>query len=187
MHRWGIALLLAVFLSSCGYRILSHKNLQHDPTVSIPYIPGDSEGAFTTALIEAVSTQGPLQYLSNGEARYRLNVEIVSSRSENVGFQFPRSLESEKDRLVASQKRKDLLVKFSLEDLFLGEEAIPVQYLSESNFFDFLPIGAVEEDIIEFSLGQLDSESAAKGFAQLALYQRLAQKVADRVYSEMSL
>ncbi len=182
MHR-VLFFLALIFLCSCGYRFGPGEQIAKYSTISVPYVIGDAEGALTSALIKEVSATGPLHYTSFSDGDLLLKVSIESTRMESISFQFPKQINGDGNRLVPSENRFRVLVKVCLIHNASGEGVIDPIYFVEGVDFDFLPIGSADENALEFSLGQLDSEGGARAFANSDVYEKLAKSVVDYLYS----
>lgn len=180
MRNWLAGFILLTF-TACGYQVGDNGLLSSYKTVSVPYIQGDVTGALTTAVIDEISSLGSTAYVLSS-ADLELKMEVKESRSENTGYQFPKDV-SEDNRLVASQKREEMLLSIELVDTRTGEALFPTHYLTAGTEYSFLPIGRAEENILQFSLGQLDSQEGAMDFSSLNLNQQMAQKVVEYLYS----
>jgi len=172
-----------LFLTACGYHLGPRSELGKYSTVSVPYIGGDSEGIFTSILIDELSSSGPLSYVSSEDGDLRLEVDIAGAKEENIGFDLPKQVSGGKGRLVASEKRLKILVSARLIDNQTGDLVMEPVYLIEGVDFDFLPIGGATENALEFSLGQLSSEEGARAFGSRDIYRKLAKSVVYYLYS----
>ena len=178
-----LCISLLLFLSACGYHLGPGSELSKYSTVSVPYVGGDSEGTFTSILIDELSSSGPLSYVSSEDGDLRLEVKITGSKEENIGFELPKQVSGGKERLVPSEKRLKMLVVARLIDNQTGDLVMEPVYLVEGVDFDFLPIGGAAENVLEFSLGQLDSEEGARAFVSKDIYRKLAKSVVYYLYS----
>lgn len=183
MLRCFFLALALTFLSACGYHLGAQGKVSGYQTVSVPYVKGDVEGAFTTSLIEELTASGPLQFVSGDNGDITLDVRITGERSDNISFQFPKQIRGSDDHLVSSEKRLRLVVEGHLLDSTTGEDVIEPFYLIEGVDFDFLPIGSAVENAIEFSLGQLDSEEGARIYANRDVFRKLSRSIAYYIYS----
>ena len=188
--------LLLLVLASCGYRWEPEYPNQSRPSVSIPFAIGDEDGTFTAEIARAL-TQSGLADLQNREGDYRLQVAILNTVQETVGYRRDRQIikgESKKN-LLASEGRKNITVeailfKADTNEIAYGPYVITADadydYVDGDSLNDLAFFGPGGEQIVvlPFSLGQLESFEAAQEAASRPLYVRAAQKIVDVIFSE---
>lgn len=169
------ALCLALLVSSCGYRFGRGELSESYRTICIPYVEGDDQGIFTTALIRAFSQRGGLVYQS-GRADLILEVCLFEPIDENIGFIYA----PDSNIVVSNEARLTLTAKISLIEAATGCPLIPSFEVTQSLDFDFEPdLGNV--NFHDFSLGQLEMHNLAEDAAFPPLFRILAEKIVDYV------
>lgn len=196
MKRKPLFLLLSLLLlSSCGYRYNESPLLSRYSSLSIPYVKGDREGELTNALIKEIALSTPLLYLSQG-GELILEGEIVADHRETIGYRYDRKAVSGKRvrRLVADERRREVVFRFSLRDRSSQEIIYGPVEVSAQTDYDFLNTDSLQEvsfmngeggreNTLFFSLGQLDSSEGASDGAKKPLYERVARRVAEGIDS----
>ena len=174
-------------LASCGYRV----DQSNAVSVDIPFFKQDTDGMLTTRVISELSRTGAYYY-SEKSPKYELRGEIVSSSTDNIGYQYRRKDASTKleDRLVPNEGRRTVKAKITLIDLASGapvygpvtiEASSDFDFVDPDNYYDltFEPPGAPTESVLDFSLGQLDSREGASISSLDPAYRALAERIAD--------
>jgi len=189
-----IALLLTC--GGCGYR-LATLDTTHRPTITVPYVEGDISGELTSALIHAIAKNTSFEpRVSHG--RYRLDVTILSSVHNYIGFRYDRDeITGERiDRLQPDEERKTVKVEVQLVDTYSGKPILGPQIIEGRTDYDyvnsdvlsdlsFLNKAGRRESVLQFSLGQLDAVENAREAALTPLYERLASQIAFSLASFM--
>ena len=189
LHICKISLLLLTLLTSCGY----HLTKSEETTLSIPYIKGDVNGAFTNSLIKAFATSGEFQYTDHG-ATLLLEGKIISDKTQNIGYQFQRDPSSGKrtNRLLPSEGRREITVEIILINTHSQKTLYGPLTVSAHIDYDsvdstslrdtsFISMKQPRQSVLSFSLGQLDSIDGAKETALEPLYHRLALKIVEGI------
>ncbi len=179
----------SALLSACGYRIDDSNAV----SIDVPFFKKDTDGALTTRVISELSRTGAFYYTGRNP-KYELRGELVSSSTENIGYQYRRQDASTKlqDRLVPNEGRRTLKAKITLVDLISGATVYgPVTIQAESdydfvdpdNYFDltFIEPSGATESVLDFSLGQLDSQEGASLSSLDPAYRTLAERIADAI------
>lgn len=179
-------------LGACGYR-WQPESFQR-PTVTVPFVSGDEEGTLTMEIIRALSSSGVAEVVSFG-GTYKLQVSILNSTAENIGFrQDPQKVDGKvRINLLACEGRKTMVVEAALcqgEQVAYGPYQITADaeydYVDGDSIQDLTfvnPMGTVVT-VLPFSLGQLESVESAQEAVTRPLYRRLAQKIVDAIASE---
>ncbi len=191
MPLWLVFFLPA--LSSCGYQWTPKEDRF---TVSVPFVEGDEDGALTQELIWALSRSG-LAKVQNQDAHYRLEVAIVESKSDTVGFRRDKQIIKGKTRknLLASEARKTVAVEVSLFEGGAEEPVLGPFRVAADADYDYVDGDSIQDltftdssgqlvTVLPFSLGQLEPTESAQEAATKPLYRSLAQKVIDVISSE---
>ncbi|MCI5052477.1 MAG: hypothetical protein MRY21_05010 [Simkaniaceae bacterium] len=175
----------SLLLSSCGYRVQSSGVA----TVDVPFLKKDTDGRLTTSLISILNRSGVFTYASH-DARYLLEGELTTLCTEVIGYQYRRKDGSTKilHRIVDNEGRRNVSAVVSLIDLETGEKIFgptkisassDFDYVDPDNFFDltFDPPNGPEDSVLNFSLGQLDSQEGASLASIDPAFQNLAAKI----------
>ena len=189
-------LFLLLLLTGCGYRWQPDFPMEKRPSISVPFVPGDEDGTLTGEVVRALTVSG-IASVENRGGDYRLGIKIVDLETESVGFRRDRQKVDGKIKknLLASEGRKTIsaeatLYEGSSEKVAFGpyKVAADVDYdyvdgdsLQDLTFVD--QMGA-QVTVLPFSLGQLESIEAAQEAANRPLYEKLAQKIVDVIFSE---
>jgi hypothetical protein len=174
------------FQVACGYHWTSPEER---PSISIPFVIGDEDGALTQELIWAFS-RSALAQIANRDARYRLEVQIVEAKNDTVGFRRDKQLIKGKTRknLLACEGRRAIAVDVTLlqrDEIVVG----PFRVAADADY-DYVDGDSVQDltftdsqgqfvTVLPFSLGQLEPIESAQEAATRPLYRSLAQKIVD--------
>lgn len=186
--------LICWALSSCGYRWHYDYPDQLRPTVSIPFIAEDEDGALNSEVIAALENSGIVDVVSKN-GTYQLRIEILSNRNEKIGYRRdPQQIGGEtKKNLLASEGRRSIDAKVSL---YNGSGVIygPYQITANSEY-DYVDGDSLKDltfidkkgklvEVLPFSLGQLESIESAQEATSKPLYRALAKKIVDVISAE---
>lgn len=187
MHRLFVSLLL---LTSCGYQWQQEGR----PTVSVPFIKEDEDGALTTEIISTLGSSGLFDVVSR-DADYRLDVQICSSHYDQIGYRRdPQKIDGKvKKNLLAAEGRKIVDLNVTLyrgAEVAYGPYKITAEadydYVDGDSFKDltfFSKTGSLVE-VLPFSLGQLEPIESAQAASSRPLYRKLSQKIVDVISAE---
>ena len=190
-------LFLSLLLGGCGYRFQGSEQ-QHErlTTISVPYIPGDTEGFLNQEIIRAIATSPYFEYRQKGGA-VTLDIAMAGGGSGNIGYRYDRVPTSGERRvnIVATENRRSMgaiikLVDSLTQEVLVGPVTVTAQteydYVDQNSIHDltFTPPGGKSQTVIDFSLGQLDSSGAADSDAGDLLYRLLAQKILDGISAQ---
>lgn len=184
----AVALLLALLMSACGYR---WDGGSERPTISVPYVIGDSDGSLTAEIVRALTISGVGEVKQWG-AQYRLQLAVTGAEGDTIGYRRDRQQingESRKN-LVASERRKTMFLQATLyagetERVVRGpfqiEASVDFDYVDGDSIQDlvFIAPNGVSRVVLPFSLGQLESSEAAEEAAMRPLNVKIAQKIID--------
>lgn len=195
MRNSSLILLIALsFLASCGYQWQPDYPHQTRPAITVPFVKGDEDGSFTAEIVKAISASGLADVVSFG-GQYRMEIEILKSSFENIGYRIdPQKVNGKVRRnLLASEGRKIIEIEVALyrgDDLAYGPYTIrsdtDYDFVDGDSFQDLTftsPSGALVT-VLPFSLGQLESVGSAQLAATKPLQCRLARKTVDAILSE---
>lgn len=194
--RRGYLLVLLTLLSSCGYS-WGGSFSSTPPTLSVPFISGDSHGILNREIVRALEVSG-IGSVQNHDPDFRLDVEIQDHGVETVGYRFAREKISGdvSKNLVSTEARRTLKVIVSVYDLrqeklFLGPYDIQADadydYLAGDSFQDltFFNQQGTLTKVLPFSLGQLEPDEAASEAAIQPVYSQIAEKIVDVLSAEI--
>ena len=189
-------LLCCLCCIGCGYRWQPDFPTGHKPSIWVPYIAGDSDGALTGEIVRAITASGMAE-VSQDPGHYRLHIAMTQSENQIVGYRRDRQkVQGEvKKNIVACEARKSLIVEAALYEGDKEESAygpyticsdIDYDYLDGDSLQDltFVNASGIPTTVLSFSLGQLESPEAAQEAASRPLNERLAQKIVDVIFSE---
>jgi hypothetical protein len=174
--------LIALCLTSCGYRFGRGEVCQRYSTVCVPYVEGDKDGLFTSALIKAFTTSGCLAYGGYG-SDLALKVSLLPPEDINIGYEYAPADEAtgfSSNVVVANEARLTLVASVLLIDRRTGMTVLGPLKIGRYLDYDFEPdLSTV--NFHAFSLGQLEMHNLAEDAAFPALYKLLAEKIVDYV------
>jgi hypothetical protein len=170
--------VLAMAMTSCGYRAGSGKLSDDYSTLTVPYIQGDNTGLLTSALIREVGVSSPFRYV-NCDGDLCLDVRLVGFREENVGFRYDLQRDGKRAPwIIPDETRLSVAVEVKVLDhecIVLG----PVRLTAAVDFdheYYLSPNG-----VNVFSLGQLTDVREAREAANTPLAEAIAKKVVDYI------
>jgi hypothetical protein len=179
--------ILFFLLTGCGYRWACHEG---DRTITIPYIAGDEDGAFTAELIRSFSAASALDVVSDG--RYFLDVKVVQEEIDTLGFRRdPQKVRGKlRKNLIQNEARKTLFVDVALFEKGSVQPVCGPLRISDYVDFDYVDMDSLLDlqfenasgkkiTVLPFSLGQLESQEAAQEATLRPLYRKLSQKIVD--------
>ncbi|MCH9616970.1 MAG: hypothetical protein SP4CHLAM5_05570 [Chlamydiia bacterium] len=185
---------LALLFSSCRYGAAT-LNINGDTIVetSIPVIKKDPEGFLRNYLAREMASSRSLYYKDTG-AKYSLKVSIEQDTNSKITFLWDRDPVTNENLKVfyPSEGMREVVVKVELVEEESGDAVIEPFFISASADYDFVnptvpdtvqfldALGG-EESVLQYSLGQLDSEEGAKDTSYNPVYQRLAKKIVNRL------
>lgn len=187
---------LLILLSSCGYRWHYDYPEGHRPTVSVPLIKGDADASLTSEIISSLDSSGVVKVARKG-ADYRLEVRLLSRETDQIGYRRdPQKIQGEVvTNLLASEARNTLHAKVTLYHRNTDQIAFGPYFLNADTEYDYVDgdslqdltfissSGALEE-VLPFSLGQLESVESAYEASAKPIYRKLSQKIVDVISSE---
>lgn len=187
-------LALLSLLTACGYRWQPEYPHAIRPSVTIPFIAGDEEGLLTTEIVSALSASGLVDVVSFG-GDYQLNISILNSSTENIGYRVdPQKVDGKiRKNLLASEGRRTMTIEATLckgDQISYGPYLIAADaeydYVDGDSIQDLTfvnPAGTLVT-VLPFSLGQLEPVESAQAAACKPLFNHLAQKIVDAISSE---
>ncbi len=188
---WFLSAILLI-LSACGYRFQGCGYRGGVPTISIPYVVGDTEGELTNELIRVFAASGDFTYLAHGGV-LELKVAIIDHRTESLGWKYNRNPNgSLTDDLVSTEARRTMMIEVTLleagsGEIFFGpslvETAVDYDYYEPDSIQDlsFITAAGIRQTSVHFSLGQLDSTEGAYDSSTTPISRKAAKKILDRI------
>ncbi len=193
-----IYIFSSIFLSSCGYHYTSQDDSGRSFTVTVPYIPGDSDAILNNEIVYQLSSSGQFQCVqSNGE--YVLEVNLLSETQSRIGFRYDRdnvsgSLEK---NLLGVEDRRVVVVQVSLVETGSNKVVAGPFEVSSDAEYDYIDPGSPidllftnssgsSDSIIQFSMGQLDSSEGAYDDASRLVFRKLAEKITIGLVNHLS-
>ncbi len=168
---------ICLLFTSCGYHLGSGATLTPCKTISIPYVKNDIEGQFTDLLIQQISINGVARYVSS-QGQYCLKVCLESENDTSVGYRYADNSTGLIHRVVASENRISIVAHVTLVDGRTGCTVLGPVDIPADLCYDFEPESDLQTST-QFSAGQLNAKPLATNAARIALYRRLAQKIAE--------
>lgn len=178
-RKWLVALLpLLGFLPSCGYHPGYSEISGRYRSVSIPYVAGDVDGSFTSALVREIANSSAFRHASTG-GELLLIVKLIDIGDENIGFRYDQlHHHHDKHALIPVETRLIMSAEVSLLEAATECAIMPSVQLSASIDFDHEYNSTYHNDNV-FSLGQLSDADSAFCVARVPLTRRLAQKIIE--------
>lgn len=166
-----------ILTSLCGCSAWHMTNTTSEKKViHIPYAHGDSTGEFTKRLIAEVSKQPGLRVEDSGQ--YLLTVKLLDSKEQKTGYRYdPLDLKKGTKKIIPNESRDLLLAEVSLKDTFTGTIILGPAYILGSVDYDHQE-NTIDNDINDFSLGQLSDIDTAEDVTYIPLYRDLTAKIA---------
>ena len=176
-------------LSSCGYRFSDEFSSKSRPTLTIPYVEEDESGFLTDELVKAFTYSGLFDLVSSG-GEYRLEVAVVGSTVDTIGYRInPQKVDGEvRKNLLATEGRNTITLESTL---YRGKECLygPCQISSDTEF-DYVDGDSIQDltftnskgrlvTVLPFSFGQLEPKESAQEAALTPLYRNLSQKIVN--------
>lgn len=174
----ALAIILALLLSSCGYRVGISEALASYQTISIPYVKNDQDGRMTSILIKTMTSQTGLVYERCGGDLILL-VDLLEFEHDNIGYRYDRKKTGKLTHsIIPTETRLFVVAQVSLVEGSTGNcLAGPVKITADVDFDHTYE--DTRDGINVFSLGQLTEYDEAYDAAFPPLYRRLSQKIAD--------
>ena len=168
-----------MMFTSCGYRFGERGILAQYKSVSVPYVEGDKNGTLTAAIAKELSSAGKDYKQSDGALT--LKIKIMDSRDENIGFRYDRDNNNVilKD-VVQSEGRVSIIIEVSVEETSTGKVLVGPKLMAASSDYDYAFSNSCD-NMLQFSLGQIDTADVARDAAAESANRVLARKIVDYV------
>lgn len=159
-------------------------------SVNVPFITDDAEGYLTKSLIYQLSSDGIFNYESD-HADYTLKVDILDTKNEKIGYRRDRDQQGNPlKNLMPTESRQVIKAEVFLESnidhkTVWGPVTITTDtdydYVEQDSFKDLSFVNSYHErqDVLSFSLGQMESVGSAQVSALKPLYRKLARNIVD--------
>lgn len=180
--------MVACILSGCGYKVASACEQK---LVSVPLIQEDDDGVLRNSLARALSETGKYRY-SSLNAPYELIVKIDKTFVDTIGYEWDVDAATGQivNRLYPNEGRKTVLALVTLQDSVTKEPVVKPFRVTASANYDFVNPVALKDieftdsqgkvqTVLQYSLGQLDSEEGARGEVSIPLFEDLASKIKE--------
>jgi len=187
---------MSIALSSCGYQGVYSLGKDDLIPVSIPLIYADDNGILRENLAHAISNTGRYFYKSSN-ARYQLVVKILNDKTEKVSYIWDQDPISGEilNRLYPSEGRRLIKALVSFKDTELDKCVVEPFEVSTFVDFDFVnptvlkniqfqDVFGETQSVLQYSLGQLDSEEGAKSESYYPIYKELTEKIIQGIHLE---
>lgn len=172
--------LIALLLSSCAFHLGEGELIERYETISVPFIEGDLQGAFTQSLINEVATQTGLVYQNSG-GDLLLLVRLRQVDNENIGFQYDQKRKGKRIKyIIPDETRLSAVAEVSVVDSATGATLLGPTLLEACYDFDH-DYYTAQNSVNIFSLGQLTDYDEAYDAALKPLYRNLATKIVDYI------
>jgi hypothetical protein len=182
-------------MTGCGYRWHPDFPDTHRPTIVVPYISGDDDGTLTSEVIRTITSSGIANVCAR-DGDYLLKISIVNSQNQTVGYRRDKQKVSGeiKKNIVACEARRLLTAEVTIFDGATDKiKAGPYKITADTDY-DYVDGDSIQDlafinsrgdptIVLPFSLGQLESFESAHEAASKPLYEKLAQKIADTIFS----
>jgi hypothetical protein len=183
--------LFFFLLAGCGYQWDTHRKEDGTlPTIAIPFVAGDQEGALTFEIAKRLTLEG-IAHVNAPHNRYLLKGKIVHFSNQTIGYRRDsQKINGEnKKNLVGCEGRKIGKVQVTLYEsasskIVLGpiliEADVDYDYVDGDSIQDleFVDTQGMTQLVLPFSLGQLESSESAREAASKPWQIRIAKKIA---------
>jgi hypothetical protein len=188
-------ILSILIMNGCGYRWHPDFPEGTRPTIVVPYISGDDDGTLTSEVIRTITSSG-IANVRSTDGDYLLKISVINSQNQTVGYRRDKQKVSGEIRknIVSCEARRSLTAEVTIyegssEKIAAGPYKITADtdydYVDGDSIQDlaFVNSQGVPTIVLPFSLGQLESFESAHEAASRPLYKKLAQKIADTIFS----
>lgn len=195
MKKSLLLIFLMLGLSSCKNYSASKLTIDGDSviTTAIPVIRKDPNGYLRNYIAREMSYTNSLYYKDRG-AKYQLLVTITEDTNSKISYMWDRDPVTNGNLGVfyPTEGMKEVIAKVELIDRKTGSTVIEPFFVKAEAIYDFVnptvpdtvefqtAFGG-DESILQYSLGQVDSELGAKEATYNPVYQRLAKKIVSRI------
>ena len=191
-HRHGIFpawLVACCLLAGCNYTSPSNQFGDEVAVMTVPLIRGDEDGYLRIGLAREIS-QTPGYAYSSSDGSYRVDVKIVKDSAETIGYAWDEKPITGEfiQRLYPNEARRNVKAMVSVTDIQQNKVVIDPFEVVASTDYDFVNPTALKNieftgvdgeghSVLQYSMGQLDSEEGARGEAFAALANNLSKMI----------
>lgn len=187
------SLLLLFFLSSCGYHVSS---INEETSIYVPYVKGDDDGRLTNAIIYELATGSIFQY-KQSQSDFILKVSVQPTTNEYIGYKHDRTRDDAvKKNILPVEGRQKIIATVSLisnssNKIIWGPTTITADvdydFIDQDSVNDltFIDTNNIRRNVIDYSLGQLESVPSAKQASSSLLYDKLAKRIIEILSAEL--
>lgn len=181
-----LGLAICFCLTSCGYRLVSSQDQKI--AFTIRSIPGDTDGLFLQTLIKTSEAFSSLKYRPFS-APLHLQVKMIGIETDHIGFRYQTEDGSGAviHRLSPTEGQHRCIVEVAVYDANYKpkltprvlEASIEYDFVDSKSYHDltFTDSAGQLQTVLNYSLGQLDSEEAATLGSKERLYQKLSEEI----------
>ncbi len=184
---------IAVLLSSCGYRYASQEEgARRTYTVTVPYIPGDTDAILNSELVYQLSTSGYFRCVQSG-GDYIVQATVLSDTQSRIGFRYDRdnATGALEKNLLGVEDRRAVMAQVSLLEKGTSKVIAGPFEVSSDVDYDYIDPGSPKDllfkkqPIIQFSVGQLDSYEGAYDDTSRLVFRKLAEKITAGLVNQL--
>ena len=195
MRNILLSIMMILSMISCSYKSVNSKPLRHrgDLSTSIAVIKKDPDGYLRNYLAREIGFSNLFSY-KDVNAKYKLYITITEDNTSRICFMWDRNPVTNENLGVyyPTEGMRAVIAKVELKDSLSDKSVIEPFYLKANGIYDFVnptvpdtvqfetAFGG-DESVLQYSLGQLDSEEGAKSASYEPIYQDLAQKIVRRL------
>jgi len=194
MKKTSFLAVCLLLCTSCNYKVaqLEHNGDRALET-SIPVIKKDAKGILRNQIAREMAYTNRFNY-KDRNAKYKLLVTITEDSTSKIAFMWDRNPQTNADLEVfyPTEGQREVVAKVELVDAKSGEKVIEPFFLKAESIYDFVnPTvpGTLEFNdpyvgdlsVLQYSLGQLDSEEGAQAESYRPAYEDLAKKIVSRL------
>ena len=194
MKKYFILSLATILCNSCNYG-LAKLDIDGASVIetTIPVIKKDPRGILRNQLAREMSFTNSIHY-KDRNAKYKLLVTITEDATSKITFMWDRNPKTNAnlDVFYPTEGQREVVAKVELVEAKTGVAVIEPFYLRAESIYDFVnPTvpGTLEFNdpyvgdisVLQYSLGQLDSEEGAETESYEPAYEMLAKKIISRL------
>ncbi len=194
MKKFTILGLVAVLCNSCNYSV-SKLDIDGQSSIetSVAVIKKDPRGILRNQIAREMAFTNCLRYKDHS-AKYKLLVTITEDATSKITFMWDRNPKTNADLEVfyPTEAQRQLIAKVELVDAKSGVAVIEPFFLQADSIYDFVnPTvpGTLEFNdpyvgdlsVLQYSLGQLDSEEGAEIESYEPAFEMLAKRIVSRL------
>lgn len=160
------------------------------PSISLPYIEQDLDGALTAEIAYQLASSGTFSYRHSGGALL-LRVSVSPKETSQIGYRRDRHKDGTlKKNIIPIEARDTITATVSIIERSTSRVVFgPIKITADTDYdfvdqdslddLSFIAPNGQRDTVLDFSLGQLESRGSAQIAAQKPLYRKLAKKIVD--------